>query len=301
MKEQHAAQLAGIKEEHAKDLEKAAQERIQAEVMLAAEYAQKLKEKDEQHANLLQQNAHRSSYLSLEQIPHDVQLVFPQAPHEHVALWHNSDFLSAFSPFQEALDFLDRLPSPVKKGQARACRRIEGWLSPSEGLCRLRRRDGRLLYVEESSSLEKCRAEYYLLRFYEVSVPRCALTTCKGLLSFWKTGHIAFAPLSSSFPSDTFDSRKDFLAAEQSSSSTSAPLEAFRHSLSPNNAARELFSDVSTRFEEISSVALQYVLEHWKDVKETQGWKQYIEKGKRRELGGGAELMVLVMLSVGAM
>lgn len=137
--------------------------------------------------------------------------------------------------------------------------------------------------------------------FHQVNITDAAFRTYKAVLCWIATGYIRLAPLTSTFvETDTASRYTQRLAAvtQAVKDSPALPvpaspksvfrladyfelpelcklaLEAIENELSVSNAANELFSDVAGAYAEVRKVVLEYTMQHYDEVKGTEGWKR---------------------------
>ncbi|BGP11644.1 hypothetical protein JCM10049v2_007554 [Rhodotorula toruloides] len=166
--------------------------------------------------------------------------------------------------------------------------------------------------------------------FKQITVTQTAFTTYRAVLAFLRTGHISFAPLSSSFASrDAIAdagtctlARPDFFSGLSTPDRPwpVSPKSAFRlahlleldtlqtmcltrlsRSLTPDTAPIELVDDASVRYDAWRNVVIEYIVEQWDKVMETESWKDVYARIERDELPGlGPVLLKLMDKKLGA-
>ncbi|KAL8292846.1 hypothetical protein RQP46_000540 [Phenoliferia psychrophenolica] len=136
---------------------------------------------------------------------------------------------------------------------------------------------------------------------HRIAISSASYHTYRAILCWISSGFIAFAPLTSSFPSTP--QRSSTIARTQALSITQATepnlplpispksayrlahfleldplkalaLAAIRTDLSDRNAATELFSDTSRMYREVEDVVMEYTLEHWAAVKRSEAMNE---------------------------
>lgn len=158
--------------------------------------------------------------------------------------------------------------------------------------------------------------------YRQVIVTQTAFSTYHAVLVFLETSFLTFSPLSSSFPTSSHPTRRDFLL----SSSTASPslplpvspksiyrladfldlpelkklaLSAFTSSLTPAGVAKELFSDFTQCYKEPREVVLGFLKERWEEVKETKEWKELVKRIEEDEVDGvGPVLLALMRMGI---
>ncbi|GAA5863416.1 hypothetical protein JCM1840_007519 [Sporobolomyces johnsonii] len=164
--------------------------------------------------------------------------------------------------------------------------------------------------------------------FKLVTIRDTAYTTYRALLLWTQTGYIQFAPLTSSFhfASDgvraygaALEERGDtlkLLAASNGSLRLLYPspksvyrlahflevdrlaklaLDNLATQLTPQNVAVELFSEVSSCFDEVRDVALEYAVANWKVVVKAPATQELERKAQAGELDGSAASTALLL------
>ncbi|BGP12327.1 hypothetical protein JCM10213_003868 [Rhodosporidiobolus nylandii] len=252
------------------------------------------------------------SGLNLEQLPHNVRLFFPRAHKDGAELWIKGDILSRSSPYLK-----DLLSSDFAEAQPRRSKRAR--TSGAVEAVRVLAQDGKdfedsddetdeFLFSKKPPSLFQS-SEADDVSFRQITITQAAFSTYHAVLVYLQTGFVHFAPLSSSFPlaNPAFSTRRDFLASKYDEdpslpvpvSPTSAyrlahllqledlqkrALDAVRSSLTVKGAATELFSDTSVAYEEPRKVTLEFVKDNWAKVRESEGWKEMMERADRDEV-----------------
>ncbi|ORY63659.1 hypothetical protein BCR35DRAFT_355041 [Leucosporidium creatinivorum] len=157
--------------------------------------------------------------------------------------------------------------------------------------------------------------------YREIEITETAYSTYRAVLLYLVTSHIYFAILRSSLlpynPAAEF-TRKQIMETElEEEHLPSLPvsvksvygladllelpalkvlaLDEFRTQLSVVNVARELFSSTSALYDEFRTAALDFAVEHWSEVKETEGMKEIERKGKAGEWQGSPALFFELM------
>jgi hypothetical protein len=263
--------------------------------------------------------------LNLEQTPHDVRLFLPNSGKDGkgAELWVKSDVLSrASSYFKDLLSsgFAEATPRRSKRSRKSstaqvdapsASQRVERDFDDSDDETDDFHFSKQPPHPETSSDADE-------LSYRQITITQTAFTTYRALLVFLHTGFIHFTPLSSSFPSRS-DSRLDFITSASAknpalplpASSKSLyrlahllslddlqeqSLEALKSSLSVENAAVELFSDASIAYDEMRAVILEFVEDKWKEVRESEAWKDAMARFKAREMDSGAAAVLAEVL-----
>ncbi|GAA5888898.1 hypothetical protein JCM6882_002894 [Rhodosporidiobolus microsporus] len=266
------------------------------------------------------EQAERLAGLHLQQLPHDVRLFFPLAHDDGAELWAKADFLACSSPYLKDLlasDFAESKPRRSKR--VRTGGGAEAEISEAEVAAVTGDEKDYVdsddetddfLFSERPPKLEQS-SEADEVSYRQITITQTAFSTYHAVIVYLQTGFIHFAPLTSSFPSPDClspddPSRTDFL----SQSFTDKPalplpvspksayrlahllqlddlqkrsLDTFRSCLSVSNAADELFSDVSVAYDEVREIVVEFVQEHWNEVRQTEGWKERKAAVKGRE------------------
>ncbi|BGP12339.1 hypothetical protein JCM10213v2_000252 [Rhodosporidiobolus nylandii] len=269
--------------------------------------------------------ARRTAGLHLEQLPHNVRLFCPHAHKDGAELWVKGDILSRSSPYLKDLlssGFAEAQPRRSKR--ARTSGGAETTAAASQDEKDFDDSDDEtddFLFSKKPPSLSQS-SEADDISFRQITITQTAFSTYHAVLVYLQTGFIHFAPLSSSFPlSDpAHPTRRDFLSSKHDEdpslplpvSPTSAyrlahllqledlqkrALEAVRTSLTVKGAATELFSDTSVAYEDLRKVILEFVKENWAKVKESEGWKQHVEKAERDEVPSSIVMAVFKAVS----
>ncbi|GAA6039827.1 hypothetical protein JCM8097_004243 [Rhodosporidiobolus ruineniae] len=236
-----------------------------------------------------------------------IRLLFPRSGK---TLWANESFLKQSSPYFEEL-----LSSSFAEGTRCANDAQEKELDPYTFAESDEETDQLLPPAKEkdnSAALLPCKT---------IIVTDTAYSTYFAVLVYLQTGHIAFAPLSSSFrfsSSDPGSSRSSSISSVLSSSPTLPPpvspkstyrlahllslsslqslaLSNLVSQLTPINAAPEFYSDVATCYAEVRDKVLEYVVENWEEVKTSEGLKEVEEKAEKGELEAAANETGLVL------
>ncbi|GAA5849578.1 hypothetical protein JCM8547_000503 [Rhodosporidiobolus lusitaniae] len=146
-------------------------------------------------------------------------------------------------------------------------------------------------------------------------MPQTAFSTYCAALLHLQTGYISFLPLSSSSSSEERTERLDKAVAENPSLPLPVSpksvyrlahllslddlqylaLIAFEDSLSVENAAKELFSDISIAYDELRKVILRFIETNWNEVKKTATWTEQLAKIQAEEMPEAAPVLVEVL------
>lgn len=137
-------------------------------------------------------------------------------------------------------------------------------------------------------------------QFREIVIKSASYTTYYALLSWIESGQISYRPLRSSAtpvvpiqpPSSSTPTAPIQLLSTSSHPSASTKsiyrladfleidtlkahaLEALKSSLTVDNIAVELFGDVSIKYQEVQKMELEFALNNWEKVKDTEGMKE---------------------------
>ncbi|GAA5894881.1 uncharacterized protein JCM6883_002242 [Sporobolomyces salmoneus] len=169
----------------------------------------------------------------------------------------------------------------------------------------------------ESTPCENC----FPRSFKTIQITQASYATYANVLCWIGTGYIDFAPLKSTslFPSTSsgFESIQALADVSSSAQSSSLPrpaspksvyrlshlleiselsklaLENFKLQLTPQNAAYELYTDVASAYPELRDIALEYTVEHWKEVVKSKAWEEIEKKGQAGEGGDSYTGMLL--------
>jgi hypothetical protein len=158
--------------------------------------------------------------------------------------------------------------------------------------------------------------------YRQVTVTQTAFSTYHAILVYLETSFLTFSPLSSSFPTSSHPTRRDFLLSS-STASPSLPLPvspksvyrladfldlpelknlafiSYKSSLTPAGVAKELFSDFTQCYKEPREVVLKMVKEQWEEVKETKEWKELVKRIEEDEVNGvGPVLLALMRMGI---
>ncbi|BGP00304.1 hypothetical protein NBRC10513v2_004529 [Rhodotorula toruloides] len=247
-----------------------------------------------------------------------VCLFFPQ--HE-ADLWADSSFLTRSSPYFKTLlasEFAEVVTVPSKRARTRRGSSIDivivddDWKDSDDS-------DDETdeLYFKAHSPSQHERDE--LQRSYkEIKITKTAFTTYRAVLAYLRTGHIAFAPLSSTFSADadaaapTRASRiKAAVSSDPSLPYPVSPKSTFRlahllelgelqhlclanlsSQLTINCAPYELFSDTSVCYDAWRKIVLDFVVDNCDAVTASDGWNEMMAKLKRNEIEGATPIMV---------
>lgn len=156
--------------------------------------------------------------------------------------------------------------------------------------------------------------------FRKVTIRETSFVTYQAVLAWVHVGHIAFAPLRSTFP-DFLNREKDsprkdaivkIVAQDPLLPHPSSPksvyrlahylelddlqklaLQSIQQQLTFKNVAHELFSEISLRYPNVQKVALEYAIQNWKSVKDSQAMKVIEQQMDAGELNSAAGLICL--------
>ncbi|KAJ8293483.1 hypothetical protein OF846_003494 [Rhodotorula toruloides] len=231
--------------------------------------------------------------LELSPISRDVRFLFPHAPSGGAELWADADFLAHASPFFSSL-----LSSGFAETQA---------VSPGSREAAINDLDGSAPDCSDSDTEadEVYLKEYPMklsndtsLQYKQIQITETSFSTYRAVLAYLRTDSIEFAPLSSDckpLSTDAKHTRRHYLAVSLdaklptlvSPKSTyrlahllelgalqKICINRLRHVLRPENAPIELFSSVSQLYDDWRKVILDYILDNWDAVMETDSWKK---------------------------
>ncbi|BGP12401.1 hypothetical protein JCM10213_001994 [Rhodosporidiobolus nylandii] len=273
---------------------------------------------------LAQHLAERMSNLHTKRLPHDVRLFFPRPRNASAELWASGALLAAASPFFEDLlasGFTESAPRKRKRARKNSVPEVESTPLPSE-------EDEKdfedsddetdaFLFFDNPPKLDDS-PETEDLPYKEVKITHTAFSTYSAVLTYLDTGHITFAPLSSSFASSEdraaylTEHLKEYPTLPLPISAKSAArlasflsldvlqnlaLDSFRASLTPSNAAVELCDTFTATFPQARQAVLAFVAEHQEDVKASEGWKEMVKRIKHREIPDSVALDLILELT----
>ncbi|GAA5916038.1 uncharacterized protein JCM6883_001978 [Sporobolomyces salmoneus] len=144
--------------------------------------------------------------------------------------------------------------------------------------------------------------------FRQVNVKDLRYSTFKALLCYLDSGYLRFAPLRSSCIAPTPASTRKSLLEKSLADTPKLPLpvspksiyrlallyrlqslrqlalSTYKTSLTVSNAAEELFSPLSLAHEEVQGAIIEFVSEHWVEIRDSQHYKDIVARIKRGEL-----------------
>ncbi|GAA6030108.1 hypothetical protein JCM8097_009263 [Rhodosporidiobolus ruineniae] len=222
-----------------------------------------------------------SSTTLLERTFANVCLRFPRSGKR---LWASESFLKQSSPYFQQL-----LSSTFVEGQTEYGDRQ----SSSQDL---------VAYTFDESDEETDKLEVKASKsknefdtpFKTVSITDSAYSTYFVVLVWLQGRHISFAPLVSTFrsPEGVVLSPSSRIAKSiyrlshllELADLSALALENLKSQLTPSNAAYELYSDVSTCYPAVRDVVLDYVVEHWSEVKSEASMQEMEDKEQAEQL-----------------
>lgn len=260
--------------------------------------------------------------LNLSPLPYDVRIFFPNACKGGTELWVESDFLRESSPYFKVLlssGFLETLTHDKKRPStaqqpASAVADAGRLEDASDSDTELDEPYFKLNPPKRHEHEGDCAVEYK-----QITVPATPFSTYRAVLAYLRTGHIAFASLSSSCkplnPSSEV-SRAQTLARSVALGRAClvSPKSVFRlahlweldelqkrclaflsfdHRIT--NAAYELIDDAAIRFDAWRKVIIDFLVDLWDDVVETDAWKDVHAMIKRDEIPGAAPILLELM------
>ncbi|GAA5993317.1 hypothetical protein JCM11641_001455 [Rhodosporidiobolus odoratus] len=260
------------------------------------------------------QLAQRLAHLNLKQISNDLRLFFPKVGENGAELWMSANLASNNSPYLKDLlasDFIEALPRSRKRPRKARSPSVQIVEDQKPNLMESDDSDDEIdsfLFLNHPPSTPSP-SETDEVLYQALIVNYAAFSTYRAALVFLETGYIAFAPLSSSFPSfpNCAEDREAYLATRYvenpflplpvSPKSTyrlahllqleelqKKSLEAFTKSLTVGGAPYELFSETSVAYDKIRRTVLQYCKKNWAVIKVSNGWKEMMDKHKRNEM-----------------
>lgn len=177
------------------------------------------------------------------------------------------------------------------------------------------------LYIEKHPPQPQTADDEAKGAYKEIKITKTAFSTYRAGLAYLRTGHIAFAPLSSSDPIDK-DTSKSFrreciedavdddptLPYPVSPKSTyrlahllelprlqSQCLAELEERLTVYSAPHELFDGASVCYDAWRRIIITFVAEHWRDVKGSSNWLEVEGKVARNELPSSGLIMLELM------
>ncbi|GAA5908361.1 uncharacterized protein JCM6883_004365 [Sporobolomyces salmoneus] len=160
--------------------------------------------------------------------------------------------------------------------------------------------------------------------FRQVNFEYFRYSTLKALLVYLDSGHIRFSPLRSFFsaplsPSTRMSFLKKSLTDEPKLPLPVSPksvyllardfdlrpleelaLLTYVSSLTVSTAAAELFSPLSLAHEEVQKAIIEFVADHWAEIRESQSYKDIVARIKREEIKGAGSVLVDLIVAVQA-
>lgn len=183
-----------------------------------------------------------------------------------------------------------------------------------------------LLVANAAPILRAAAGEQVEHAYREVAITQAAYSTYRAVLLYILTGHIEFAPLSSSYIGPPVFGAKyqhrSELHVAQYGADPAAPLAVSPKSvyrlahlldlpalqqralaeietgLTTHGAAVEMISDASISYDEVRRLVLGYVARNWNEVRQTPAWQDVMERVKRDEIPGGGGIVVEVLQAV---
>ncbi|PRQ76199.1 hypothetical protein AAT19DRAFT_13221 [Rhodotorula toruloides] len=254
--------------------------------------------------------------------PHDVRFVFPEPGGE---LWARSDFFARSSPYFERIlesDAAEAVAVPSKRARTSKGKSPATAVDADDEDVEDSDIETDELYFKEHPALKQEPPESPS-PYKEIRITKTAFTTYRAVLAYLRTGHIAFAPLSSSFSIDAdseHTTRRQFIESAAashgerpyltSSKSTfrlasrleledlqSLCLASMSADLTPETAPHELFSDVSVAHASWRNTIIDFVVKHWVKVRATDAWKEVQGKVDADEVPGAAPIMMRLLLA----
>ncbi|GAA5990347.1 hypothetical protein JCM11641_006257 [Rhodosporidiobolus odoratus] len=279
--------------------------------------------------------AKRAAGTSFQKYPNDLRLFFPHVAKEGAELWTSTDLLTGLSPYFADLLSSDLTEATTRHGKrprlstpstttttadaaapcASSCTSLPATPSSSKSASKRERpqrdfedSDDELddfLTANPPASLALDTSESDF-SYREIRITESCYSTYRALLVWATTGHIEFAPLSSSASSSASDKKQqthlDRLSSEPNlplpvsakslyrlahlldlPSLQKLALTAYESQLGTTNCATELFGDASIAYEALREVALRYAVKNWKHVKDSVAMKRV----ERTVMGGG--------------
>ncbi|EGU12060.1 hypothetical protein RTG_01944 [Rhodotorula toruloides ATCC 204091] len=263
----------------------------------------------------------RSPDAELIALPHDVRFVFPATGGQ---LWAQIDFLVRSSSYFKTLlasDFAEAISVPSKRARTANSKSAAATVADAD-LEDAQDSDDETdeLYFKQHSVAQQ-KPDEMSSPYKEIKITKTAFTTYRAVLAYLRTGHIAFAPMSSTFSQDAdadAPTRRTRLEAAISSDPSLpypiSPQSAYRlaHLLELDDLQRiclaefekqltvectphELFDDASVCYDAWRQVVVSFAAEKWQDIVETPEWAEVEDKIARHELPTAAPIMVELM------
>ncbi|BGP08924.1 hypothetical protein JCM10049v2_004775 [Rhodotorula toruloides] len=251
--------------------------------------------------------------LDLNATPHNVRLFFPTL---EIDLWSESSILSRSSSYFKTLfasgfDENKTTRSGVHSSTSSAASRHVGAEDFKDSDSETDE-----LFIKEHPIRQQSGG--VPLAHKQVNVTSTAFTTYRAVLPYLRTGFIAFAPLSSTFPSGTSASAPTRIskvtaavASDPSLPYPVSPKSTFRlthllelddlqklclanlaKQLTVDCAAVELFSKTSVCYDDWRKVVLDFVADNCDAVTASSAWAEVTEKVKRDEIRGSGPIML---------
>ncbi|ORY79272.1 hypothetical protein BCR35DRAFT_352713 [Leucosporidium creatinivorum] len=268
-----------------------------------------LKSEDREETSSAERLARTFAPTLLSTHPSDVRLYFPLSDLE---LWANSASLTKVSPYFQALLTSDFLEAEKRSLESKTESEGQHWKNTSE----FKDSDDELdSALKLKSKIRKgkipARGFHSDLQFHEVIVTDIAFATYQACLVWIATGHISFAPLSSTRPpgqSRVIGPAVDLDRPQKVSPKSiyrlaeflSLPelqtlaLDSIASQLTVDSVAYELFSDVTAAYDEICDVVVASCAANWSAVQASDSMK--LLKAEARD--GGLELSGAVFLKL---
>lgn len=251
--------------------------------------------------------------------PHNVRFVFPNTDGE---LWARSDFLVRSSPYFKMLlssDFAESVSVPSKRARSSKAKNLVAMDLDDEDVQDSDDETDGLYFNKHSPQSNKGDESQH--PYKEIRITKTAFSTYRAVLAYLRTGHIAFAPLDSTFSSnpaaDSSTRLSRIEAAVASDLSRPYPvspkstfclahlleldqlqkqcLANLAKQLTVDGAPRELFDNTSVRHETWRRVIVTFAAKHWKEIKGSSSWLEMEGKISRDELPSSGSIMLELM------
>ncbi|BGP00252.1 hypothetical protein JCM10021v2_003933 [Rhodotorula toruloides] len=248
----------------------------------------------------------------------DVRLFFPDA----IKLWTHSEFLSFCSPYMKTLlssDFAESVSVPAKRPKTQKAVSLEAAVpSTSDAYYDSDEETDEVFFSKNVHALsDEVEHEYK-----EIKVTKTAFSTYRAVLAYLRTGHIAFAPLTSKCGIEVVDDEEETpsrraqveLAAGEHPNRPYlvSPKSVYRLAhlldlqnlqascitilreggLTETSAPVELFDETCMLHEPWRNVVVDYIARHWAGVKQTAAWKDVEKKLDADEIPGAMPIMM---------
>lgn len=264
--------------------------------------------------------------------PHDVKFVFKRGEEES-CLWTSADILRENCPYFETLFNSDFVEARYFSDKDRSKKRkLEDSVTTTEESIgdELDDNDSDADiddHLIETSTSNAIPSPSTTLLYYQISIRNASYSTYRVVLMYLQTGHVWFAPLTSSFSHLPVEARSkarlEAISTQQKLEPQLPPpaspksvyklahylslpalqslaLAEISRQLSIENVFIELFDGLASVYDEVRRVMVAFAVKHKKEVVETEGFKGVMERLRRNELEFSGPVMAdLLPLLVG--